>query len=130
MSAANDVEIYVCKLSTTDAVEWLKKHFDGLSQLKKAKGTPKGMTPIELVLNEQVVRAFIYEEVEPNFTSIWFKSIQLPWPSDEQCAQSAARELNTKVRIPEGSWNFDNSHESWVEIDSSGKKKAIQWKMA
>jgi hypothetical protein len=64
-----------------------------------------------------------------SFTSIYFTTPDLPWPTDVDCARQAARELGVTVRCDPGEHfpEVDPLSDLFLEISSAGEERIILW---
>lgn len=127
MTQAPDLEIYIPKLSTDVAVEWLQLHFSAVQLTAKKKGMPKRAQPILCSQAELTVSGLIFEQVADNYTSIWLDSNQLPWANDREFAQAAAQHFNCEVRFVAQSWQQQQDPDAWSEITAQGEVRELIW---
>lgn len=123
-----DVEIYVKALTALEAETWLKESLSDLTPMKKKKGMPKNTFSYEGQWKDSHFTIIVFENVAPGFTSIWFDSTALPWPSDESCAKHAAETLNKNVRITAGGWQQQDDPDAWFEVRPNGETTELKWK--
>jgi len=128
MNRAPDIEIYVPNITAEQAEDWLQKEFSKCELSNKKKGMPKKAHPISVEWNNLRVSGVVYEKVVPGFTSIWLDSDQLPWSSDQEFAQSAAKHFHCAVRFVNESWQQQQNPDAWNEINEQGEITDLIWK--
>ena len=124
-----DIEIYLADISNDEIINWLSAP---LSDIKLTRSSPKFTSwrytatwasetgPIEVCF-------MVIENSSQNFTSLWFQTSQLPWPTDLLCARAASKHFSCEVRCAQGSWSPDQDPDEWLSIQ--GEKEAlITWR--
>ncbi|TCS41356.1 hypothetical protein [Reinekea marinisedimentorum] len=128
MNRAPDIEIYVPKITAGEAADWLTEVFTHCELGRKKKGMPKNAQPVYVQWQSQKIFGVIYEQVVNGYTSIWLDSNELPWPSDKECAHSAAEYFNRPVRFVEDSWQQQQDPDAWQEVSENGETQSLIWK--
>ena len=118
-----DIEIYVKQVDLPSILDWLARHFQILDR-------SSGHHTHDIVLSsgKASIHCLIVEQAaKGNFTSIWFKSDQTPWTTDQDCARDAADYLGCEVRCSAGSWQEDNDETGgWLRVTKQGQSR-INW---
>jgi len=126
-----DIEIYVKNASHQTILDWLGLEFERvdiptLTHDAFTKGRPAAGT---LTLEGKTIPVFVMPNAAGKaFTSIWFKSDQTGWSSDEGCALSFLAFQDTEVRCSAASWHEqeEEGSDQWWLIKRD-EKRLIRW---
>lgn len=111
-----DIEIYVKQVALDSILEWLTHHFEITLQQPIAS-----TSRLSLVFDGQPVACNIVEKAaKGGYTSIWFKTNQTPWATDEECAREAFKHFNSEIRCSVGGWVADSPGTDSPGTDSPG----------
>ncbi|TXR53777.1 hypothetical protein [Reinekea thalattae] len=127
MTQAPDIEIYIPKLTTEAAIQWLQGCFSQVQLTAKKKGMPKHAQPILCQHQQQEIAGLVFEKVSGHYTSIWLDSNQLPWRNDQEFAYAAAQHFNCAVRFVAQSWQQQQDPDAWSEITPQGDVQELIW---
>ncbi|MBV0932608.1 hypothetical protein [Marinobacterium weihaiense] len=119
-----DIEIYIKGRSLEQILDWLRARCDSL--------TPQpgggGLHAFQTVLDGARVPVMINEKaVGKAWTSVWFRSDATPWQRDLDCAEEAARSLQTQVRCIVSGWQDGDDPDEWWKIEDGATEK-ITWR--
>ncbi|WP_299197072.1 hypothetical protein [uncultured Amphritea sp.] len=119
-----DIEIYIKDRSLDRISRWL----ESLCQSLKRDFEQGQVHHFVAVINGCEIPVMIHEKVSGKaWTSIWFNSDQTPWIKDLDCAQQAARELDTEIRCIASGWTSGDDPDEWWRIEQETVEK-IHWK--
>ena len=95
-----DIEVYIKNIDLKRVKGWLDLHFDAVT------ATATSQNPVFKVTYQRQTAEIHYVEkaARGQFSSLWFKQNHTPWPTDLDCATSAAEFLQTEIRCSDGSW--------------------------
>jgi len=111
-----DIEIYLKQVALDSILEWLTHHFE-ITLQQQIASTSK----LNLVFNGQPVTCTIVEKAaKGGYTSIWFKTNQTPWATDEECAREAFQHFKSEIRCSVGGWVADSPGADSPGADSPG----------
>ena len=129
-----DIEIYLKRPAIEDILGWLEKHFE-----ISGHETSGDRHEISLIYNGVALTCMIFEKVaKGGYASVWFKSNQTPWSTDEACASDAFESLGLETRCSTGGWQSgseDGDHEGdsqqgerggWYRFTAAGKS-TVNW---
>jgi hypothetical protein len=119
-----DIEIYVKHIDLERVKDWLNLHFDSVSTGATSQN------PVFKVTYQQQTAEIHYVEkaTRGQFSCLWFKHNRTPWPTDLDCARSAADFLQTEVRCSDGSWQEPDQEQdqNWYSLKGDLTTK-IRW---
>lgn len=116
----SDLEIYVLKSPADNVRQWLADTLGAVEVVKSGKGSHHWrVAGMDVFYNEQV---------EANFSCLWFKQNQTPWSNDLECARSAHAALETEIRCAAVQWaeSENDDQPGWVKI-TRGQEKPFDW---
>ncbi|MDO6562670.1 hypothetical protein Q4488_04670 [Amphritea sp. 1_MG-2023] len=118
-----DIEIYIKDRSLERICQWLehtcstfKREYDQ-GQVHHFIGMMDG-AEIPIMIHEKVSGKA--------WTSVWFNSDQTPWIKDLDCAEQAARELETQIRCIASGWTAGEDPDEWWKVELGNVEK-INW---
>lgn len=121
MARYPDIEIYIRQPELADVIDWLD-HRIGVEdrQTQGNTTTCRLAGGIDCVLVDNAVTG--------GFLSVWFKSGDTPWATDEACAREVFSTLGLEVRCSRGSWDegSDGEEPGWLCISQAGES-VIRW---
>jgi len=119
-----DIEIYIKDRSLERITQWLQSLCQSLKrdfeqgQVHHFIGSIDGCE----------IPVMIHEKVSGKaWTSIWFNSDQTPWIKDLDCAEQAARELDTEIRCIASGWTTGDDPDEWWRVEKDMIEK-IHWR--
>lgn len=119
-----DIEIYVKDRSVEQIVDWLNGLCQPL-QLDYAQGQVHHYIGN---MDGQDIPIMIHEKVNGKaWISVWFNSDSTPWIKDLDCAEQAAKEMDTQIRCIASGWNTGDDPDEWWKVEN-GHQEKIQWR--
>lgn len=119
-----DIEIYLKRPLIEDVVAWLSEHFEVTET--HSTGDQHRLT---LRYQGEPLTCMVFEKVaKGGYASIWFKSNNTPWATDEECASAAFDRLGIETRCSTGGWEADTEDDrgGWYRFTANGKSK-VNW---
>jgi hypothetical protein len=119
-----DIEIYIKNTDLTRVEEWLNLHFESVSVKKISQGFL-----LEVTYQKHSSKVhYVENATRGQFSCLWFKNNQTPWPTDLACATSAADFLQTEIRCSDGSWQEPDPEQgqNWYRLKGDATTK-IRW---
>ncbi|WP_417225165.1 hypothetical protein [Amphritea sp.] len=118
-----DIEIYIKDRSLDRISQWLENI---CSPLKR--DFEQGQVHHFIgVIDGHEMPIMIHEKVSGKaWTSVWFNSDKTPWIKDLDCAEQAARELDTQIRCIASGWTSGDDPDEWWKVDN-GTVEKINW---
>jgi len=122
-----DIEIYLADTNSGDIVDWLATILSDINLTGSFpnKGTWRYSARYLHQQGESEICFIIVENASADFTSLWFKTGQTPWPSDLQCARAAANHFSGEIRCSPGPWNPDQDNDEWVSIQNAHESTVV-----
>ncbi|WP_296055953.1 hypothetical protein [uncultured Amphritea sp.] len=119
-----DIEIYIKDRSLERITQWLQ----GLCQSLKRDFEQGQVHHFIGSIDDCEIPVMIHEKVSGKaWTSIWFNSDQTPWVKDLDCAEQAARELDTEIRCIASGWTTGDDPDEWWRVEKDTIEK-IHWR--
>jgi hypothetical protein len=124
-----DIEIYLADTTNDEIVNWLDSILSdiNLTRSSRDKGTCRYSARYLNQQGEREIQFIIIEYASGDFTSLWFKSGQTPWPSDLECARAAADHFSQEIRCSPGSWNPNQDNDEWISIRNA-HETTVAWR--
>lgn len=118
-----DIEIYIKDRSLERITQWLEQICHPLKQDVKQGQVHHFNGFIE----GQEIPIMIHEKASGKaWTSVWFNSDKTPWNKDLDCAEQAARELDTQIRCIASGWTSGDDPDEWWRVEQ-GQVEKINW---
>ena len=119
-----DIEIYIKNIDLARIEEWLNLHFESVSGKEISQHFL-----LEVTYQQHATEVhYVHNAARGQFSCLWFKHNQTPWPTDLDCAGSAADFLQTEVRCSDGSWQEPDQEQdqNWYSL-KGGITTKIRW---
>ncbi len=115
-----DIEIYVKRPDPEQINNWLKDRFGVNATTRNGDATIYCLTQpsIECVVVENVVKG--------GYTSIWFRSGDMPWATDLDCAMEVFDRFGIEVRCSSGPWQEGDDEAPWIRLTEKGESR-VNW---
>lgn len=124
-----DIEIYLKRPAIEDILGWLERYFEITGHQTSGDKHELGLS-----YKGAELTCLIFEKVaKGGYASIWFKSNQTPWSTDEVCASDAFACLGLETRCSSGGWEpgeegngTGDDTGGWYRFTAAGKTR-INW---
>ena len=118
-----DIEIYLKRATPADIIDWLKQNFQIIQSSDRGEGCKltldyKGSST-DCIIVEQAAKG--------GYVSVWFKTNETPWRTDEECAREAFEALGVETRCSIGGWEADSDESGgWYRFTDTGRS-VVNW---